>query len=85
MTADLSTLYADSDGQTADMHPAEIIPEAEAHECVNHPEFPEDPDEPTPGFTIGVGYAGGGFGRYKRCRVCRRVFDKKPMKDGNDA
>ena len=75
MTEDISTLYADSVGQTAEMHPVEIIPEAQHFECVDHP---------GEGFVIGVGYAGGGFGSYKRCRVCRRVYSKLPLKDGND-
>lgn len=76
-STDLSTLYADSHSQTADMHPPEIIPEATALECVDHPEADME------GFTTGVGYAGGGFGRYKRCRVCRRVYGKVALKDGN--
>ena len=77
-TEDLDTLYADDHSQEAFMHPIEIIPEATAIECPDHPM------ETEPGFTIGVGYCGGGFGRYKRCGVCRRVFNKMPMKDGND-
>lgn len=86
MTAEahaLATLYADTAGQTAEMHPPEIIPEAQATECADHPEFPTDPDEKPPGFTIGVGYAGGGFGQYKRCGICKRVFAKTALKDGN--
>lgn len=70
-----ATLYAEDHSQTAEMHPAEVTIEATAPECIYHP------DE---GYDIGVGYAGGGFGSYKRCRVCRRVFSKVKMKDGND-
>ena len=69
---DLSSLYADSAGQTADMHPVEIMPEAEALTCVDHP------DETS--FSIGMGHAGGGFGSYKRCGVCRRVYAKTAVK-----
>lgn len=74
---DLSSLYADSHGLKAEDHPEEILPEATAHECVDHPEADLE------GFTTGVGYAGGGFGQYKRCRVCRRVYAKTALKDGN--
>ena len=76
-TENLSTLYADDHAQTAEMHPSEIIPEATAFECPDHPVIDEE------GFTTGVGYCGGGFGQYKRCRVCRRVYAKVALKDGN--
>jgi hypothetical protein len=75
VTEELETLYADDHSQTADMHPHEISVEATAPQCIHHP------DE---GYTIGLGYAGGGFGAYQRCRVCRRVFGKVAMRDGND-
>jgi hypothetical protein len=69
--SDLSTLYAEPHSQTADDHPPEIIPEAQAFTC---------PDHPDDGWTIGFGYAGGGFGHYKRCKVCKRVFGKVAAK-----
>lgn len=77
-TEELATLYAEDHSQTAEMHPKDIVPEATAPECIYHPEIDS-------GFTIGLGYAGGGFGSYKRCRTCRRVYAKTKVKDGNDA
>lgn len=41
------------------------------------------PDHPDDSWTPGFGYAGGGFGPYKKCH-CGRVFGKTTVKDGND-
>lgn len=58
------------------------LPESLLPMCPDHPEH----------FSIaGFGYAGGGFGPYRMCMantetgICKRIFDKKSTKDGNDA
>lgn len=48
--------------------PESVMPSATALQCADHPDAPWDP---------GFGYAGGGFGDYRICRECRRVFGKK--------
>ena len=54
-------------GLTADSVPAEITRAAALRECPDHPEA---------GSRGGFGYAGGGFGSYRICEVCKTVFGK---------
>lgn len=42
--------------------------------CVDHPDGK---------YRTGFGYDGGGFGGYKKCRECGRVFAKTEARDGN--
>ena len=53
-------------------HQGPIKPESRAIECPDHPDEKWD---------IGFGYDGGGFGHYRKCRKCGRVFKKEDIGD----
>lgn len=55
---------------TADDVPADILPEAQVLVCPEHPEAR---------WVAGFGYAGGGFGGYKVCVECDRIFAKRKV------
>jgi len=63
------------DSLTKDDVPAEITFEAELPRCPEHPEEASH---------AGFGYAGGGYGPYRICNICDKVFGKRSAKDGND-
>lgn len=60
-------------GLTAEDVPAEIGAEAARATCC--------PAAPS---IAGFGYAGGGFGPYRRCCACSAIFCKTSARDGND-
>lgn len=53
-----------------------ISMEASRATCIDHPDAPHH---------AGFGYAGGGFGPYRRCNVCHVVFAKRAARDGNES
>lgn len=59
-------------GLTKDDVPAFPTVEALAPSCPTHPNAP---------FLTGFGYAGGGFGGYKKCTICGVVFGKEMGSD----
>lgn len=52
--------------------PSEVREEAKSQRCPEHPQAP---------YYEHFGMAGGGFGPYKICEVCSRVFDKQVSDD----
>lgn len=60
---------------TAEDVPPAPTAEATAPACADHPDA---------GSLPGMGYAGGGFGSYRRCIVCDKPFGKVTLKDGNE-
>jgi hypothetical protein len=61
---------------TKDDVPPEITQEAREIQCAEHPDA---------GWHVGLGYAGGGYGHYKVCRECDRVYAKVAVKDESNA
>lgn len=53
-----------------------LQPASQLDECPEHPEvdFPNQWD-------LGFGYDGGGYGQYRKCRLCKRVFRKVDIRD----
>lgn len=60
-------------GLTAEDVPAEVSAEASRPLCC-----------PGARFAVGFGYAGGGFGPYRRCYGCGEIYGKTSARDGNE-